>query len=71
MPEIPNLNIFSSNVDKRLIGKALAEIHILISRRQKIPEADFKTAFQGQKLIAINRIGKELHFTFRYKMLWL
>src|ERR1700761_9033208 len=65
MPEIPDLNIFSRNVAKRLTGKTLVEMHILITRRLKLPEADIKAALEGQQLTAIDRIGKELHFTFQ------
>jgi formamidopyrimidine-DNA glycosylase len=64
MPEIPDLNIFSRNLAKRLIGKTLTAITILIPRKLKVPETDLKKAFEGQKLSAITREGKELHFTF-------
>jgi hypothetical protein len=44
MPEIPDLNIFASNLSKKLIGKNLLNISIPITRKLKQPEADFKTA---------------------------
>jgi formamidopyrimidine-DNA glycosylase len=64
MPEIPDLNIFSRNVAKRLVGKTLTNINILIPRRLKLPEAAFKEALEGQALTAINRKGKQLYFVF-------
>ena len=64
MPEIPDLNIFNKNLSKRLTGKKLSEINILVPRKLKVPEADLKKAFEGQKLTAITREGKELHFAF-------
>ena len=64
MPEIPDLNIFRINLAKRLIGKKLSSISILIPRRLKLPEAAFKTALEGQVLTAIGRKGKQLYFTF-------
>ncbi|SDE62666.1 formamidopyrimidine-DNA glycosylase [Mucilaginibacter pineti] len=64
MPEIPDLNIFCTNLAKRLVGKKLASINILVHRRLKLPEADFKSALEGQTLTAINRIGKQLYFVF-------
>jgi formamidopyrimidine-DNA glycosylase len=64
MPEIPDLNIFSKNLRKRLTGKTLSEINILVPRKLKVPESDLKDAFEGQKLAAITREGKELHFAF-------
>lgn len=64
MPEIPDLNIFNKNLSKRLIGKVLIEINILVPRKLKVPESALKEAFEGQKLAAISREGKELHFAF-------
>jgi formamidopyrimidine-DNA glycosylase len=64
MPEIPDLNIFSKNLAKRLTGKTMTQITVLIPRKLKIPEADLKKALDGQKLTAISREGKELHFAF-------
>lgn len=64
MPEIPDLNIFNKNLTKRLKGKTLAEITILVPRQLKVPESALKEAFEGQKLQAITREGKELHFGF-------
>jgi formamidopyrimidine-DNA glycosylase len=64
MPEIPDLNIFCTNLAKRLVGKKLTNISILIDRRLKLPEAAFQEALQGQELTAINRIGKQLYFVF-------
>ena len=59
MPEIPDLNIFCGNLAKRLTGKTLTAINILVPRRLKLPEAAFKDALLGQKLTAINRVGVE------------
>jgi formamidopyrimidine-DNA glycosylase len=64
MPEIPDLNIFCRNLNKRLEGKKLAEITVLIDRQLKVPEAVLKSTLEHQVLISIKRIGKELHFGF-------
>ncbi|NVM66960.1 formamidopyrimidine-DNA glycosylase [Mucilaginibacter sp. SG538B] len=64
MPEIPDLNIFSSNLRKRLVGKNLSIIDILITRQLKVADATIKEALEGQTLTGIERIGKELHFNF-------
>ncbi|WP_428329700.1 DNA-formamidopyrimidine glycosylase family protein [Mucilaginibacter sp.] len=65
MPEIPDLNIFSSNLAKRLVGKTLTAIHILVPRKLKTPETAFAAALEGQQLVAINRVGKQLYFVFK------
>jgi formamidopyrimidine-DNA glycosylase len=67
MPEIPDLNIFRTNLAERLVGKTLNTISILIPRRLKAPEAAFKEALEGQVLTAINRVGKQLYFEFKNK----
>ncbi|SDE35626.1 formamidopyrimidine-DNA glycosylase [Mucilaginibacter pineti] len=64
MPEIPDLNIFCTNLAERLVGKTLTNISILVPRRLKTPEADFKTALEEQVLLAISRVGKQLYFEF-------
>jgi formamidopyrimidine-DNA glycosylase len=64
MPEIPDLNIFRDNLAKKLVGRTLAAINIPITRQLKVPETTIQSALEGQVLNAINRFGKELHFTF-------
>src|ERR1700754_4071517 len=64
MPEIPDLNIFCRNLSKRLTGKTLTALTVIIPRKLKLPESDFKQALDGQKLSAITREGKEIHFAF-------
>ncbi|NCD68263.1 DNA-formamidopyrimidine glycosylase family protein [Mucilaginibacter agri] len=71
MPEIPDLNIFSSNLAKQLVGKTLDSIDILVPRKLKEPEAAFKEALEGQQLNAINRVGKQLYFKFAGHVLGL
>jgi formamidopyrimidine-DNA glycosylase len=65
MPEIPDLNIFSRNVARRLVGKTLHEIRIIVPRKLKVPEGAFQAALTGQELTAINRVGKQLYFIFK------
>lgn len=64
MPEIPDLNIFSKNLAKRLTGNTLTQVTVLVPRKLKVPESDLKKALDDQKLLAVTREGKELHFAF-------
>ncbi len=64
MPEIPDLNIFSRNLAKRLVGNTLEKIAVIVPRRFKLPESEFNETLGGQKLLSIRRVGKELHFVF-------
>jgi len=64
MPEIPDLNIFSRNLARRLIGKKLDTINVIVPKKLKVPVSVLKEALDGQQLEAISREGKELHFAF-------
>lgn len=63
MPELPDLQVFSSNLTKALAGKTLDRITIS-SRRVKTSPAAFKKALEKQKLTQVYREGKELRFAF-------
>ncbi|QEC74720.1 DNA-formamidopyrimidine glycosylase family protein [Mucilaginibacter ginsenosidivorax] len=71
MPEIPDLNIFSGNLAKRLVGRTLSNIHIGVPRKLKEPEAAFKAALEGRQLTAVRRVGKQLYFEFDRHVLGL
>ncbi|HYE54029.1 MAG TPA: DNA-formamidopyrimidine glycosylase family protein [Chitinophagaceae bacterium] len=64
MPELPDLQVFSKNLSKRLTGKTVAKVTVVNSKKLKTPEAKLKKAIEKQKLTKIERVGKELHFTF-------
>lgn len=64
MPEIPDLNIFRNNLAKQLVGQKLTGIRIWVTRRLKDEESAFQEGLQGQILTGIERVGKELHFSF-------
>ena len=63
------MNIFCTNVAKRLVGQSLTHIKILVPRRLKLPEAAFQAALEGQELKAVRRIGKQLYFEFKEHVL--
>ncbi|MDR6337168.1 formamidopyrimidine-DNA glycosylase [Filimonas zeae] len=63
MPELPDLQVFSSNLTKQLAGKTLERITIS-SKKTKTSSAAFKKALQQQKLTKVYREGKELRFAF-------
>ncbi|QQL49913.1 DNA-formamidopyrimidine glycosylase family protein [Mucilaginibacter ginkgonis] len=64
MPEIPDLNIFVKNLSKRLVGKRLSNVVVLITRQLKVSSDDLAKALEGHILVGIERVGKELHFKF-------
>lgn len=64
MPELPDLQAFSRNLTKKLVGKKVENLHALYKKKLKTPEKDFQEALVGAKLMSVYREGKELHFAF-------
>ncbi|QJB33219.1 Fpg/Nei family DNA glycosylase [Chitinophaga oryzae] len=65
MPELPDLNVFSHNLEKTLLHKQLETIDVLVKKKLRTPEKELKAALEGQRLESIHRVGKELHFDFK------
>ena len=64
MPELPDLQVFRKNLEKKFAGKKLIKITVTGSKiKVKLPEAALKK-LEGKKLEGINREGKELFFVF-------
>src|SRR5215208_1047316 len=64
MPELPDLQVFSRNLEKELAGKKVEEIHIRNTSKLKEPATKFKKSLEGTTIKKIYREGKELHFQF-------
>lgn len=64
MPELPDLNVFAKNLDKKFSGKKLKEIKIENKSKSKTPASEFKKELEGSSLKEVYREGKELHFKF-------
>lgn len=64
MPELPDLQVFSYNLNKKLAGKKLKKVTLVNAKKTKSSASAFKKALEKQKLENVERIGKELHFTF-------
>ncbi|WP_212006221.1 DNA-formamidopyrimidine glycosylase family protein [Chitinophaga sp. HK235] len=67
MPELPDLQVFSRNLEKALLHKELESIDVLVKKKLHNTEKELKSALEGQRLEAVQRVGKELHFTFKNK----
>lgn len=63
MPELPDLQVFSSNLQQQLAGKTLDRITVS-SKKAKTSVATFKKALEKHKLVKVYREGKELRFLF-------
>ena len=65
MPELPDLQIFSRNLNKSFKGKTVAAVRVSNARKLNVSEKELKAALEGQELVKIARVGKELHFEFK------
>lgn len=65
MPELPDLQVFSHNLDKKLAGKTVKDVSLENTKKAKDTPAAFKKAIKGEKLEKVYREGKELRFRFK------
>jgi formamidopyrimidine-DNA glycosylase len=64
MPELPDLQVFSRNLNKRLAGKTVKKISVPVTKNLKISVTTLKSAIEKQRLEEVYREGKELRFKF-------
>ncbi|MGZ8538289.1 MAG: DNA-formamidopyrimidine glycosylase family protein, partial [Flavisolibacter sp.] len=64
MPELPDLQVFSKNLNSELAGKKLVKLTVVEDRKLKTSKAKLKKALEGSVLKKVFREGKELHFEF-------
>lgn len=67
MPELPDLQVFAANLQKKLKGKELTAIELHVSKKIHVPEKELNKQFVGKKLQHVNRLGKQLYFDFGKK----
>ena len=63
MPELPDLQVFSHNLQKLVLGKKVQKV-LVHSKKIKVPAATFNDTLEGQQLKKVYRSGKELYFEF-------
>jgi len=64
MPELPDLQAFSRNLDKKLAGKTVKEVIIHNAKKLNVSEKELQAKLEKQKLAAVYRDGKELYIKF-------
>ncbi|TDQ09214.1 Fpg/Nei family DNA glycosylase [Pedobacter metabolipauper] len=64
MPELPDLEIFAVNLEKRFKNKTLEKLEVIVPKRLNVSETELKEALEGHQLQAVLREGKtmQLHF---------
>ena len=63
MPELPDLEVYSINLKKQLIGKKIIDIQIH-SEKVEFDPTELKNAIKNSTLQNVKREGKELYFYF-------
>jgi formamidopyrimidine-DNA glycosylase len=64
MPELPDLQVFSKNLNKKLKGKKLLKVQVSAGSRIKTSTAAFNKAVAGSSIKKVYRQGKQLRFLF-------
>jgi formamidopyrimidine-DNA glycosylase len=62
MPELPDLQVFSHNLDKKLAGKTIEQVKLVNTKKAKTSAKAFQQHLEGQQLAKVYREGKELRF---------
>lgn len=64
MPELPDLQVFSGNLNRMLKGKKLDNVKLNLSPNANVSASVLKNTLVGQTVKKVHREGKELHFQF-------
>lgn len=64
MPELPDLQVFTQNLQKKFGGKILKTVQVPVAKKLNVTETALRKAIAGSRLTRVRREGKELVFTF-------
>ena len=64
MPELPDLQAFSHNLNKKLAGKTLKEVLVHNAKKLNVSQKELQATLEKQSVKKIYRDGKELHIRF-------
>lgn len=64
MPELPDLQVFSRNLQKEVAGNKLTAIKVYVAKNLNVTADELQKTLLHQQLNAVRRMGKELHFEF-------
>src|SRR5438067_793813 len=67
MPELPDLQVFAQNLQKKLKGKKVEKISVAPKVKVNVSVSAFKKAISNAIVNKVVREGKELHFNFNNK----
>jgi formamidopyrimidine-DNA glycosylase len=64
MPELPDLQVFSHNLNKKLGGKTIKDVTVHNAKKLNVKAEELQSTLKGHKLKEIYRDGKELYLKF-------
>jgi formamidopyrimidine-DNA glycosylase len=67
MPELPDLQVFSHNLNRMLKGKKVRKVNVPEKAKLNVPVTTLKKQLEGSTLKKVFREGKEMHFEFSNK----
>lgn len=62
MPELPDLEVFAANLEKRFKNKTLEKLEVTVTKKLNVPEKELKAALEGHQLQAVLRKEKASSF---------
>lgn len=66
MPELPDLEVFSHNLNEKLAGKKIKTVTVhTAAKKLNVPAAELKKLLEHQTFKKVYREGKELYFSFK------
>jgi formamidopyrimidine-DNA glycosylase len=65
MPELPDLQVFSRNIEKKIAGKKVKRLLVPVTKKLKVSVEALKKELVGQVVKKVFREGKELHIAFK------
>jgi len=64
MPELPDLEVFAANLEKRFKNKTLENLEVTVAKKLNVSEKELKAALTGHQLQSVLREGKTLQLHF-------
>lgn len=64
MPELPDLAVMASHLDKKLAHHKLNQLKLCVDQKSNASEIELSNAFVGHQLKSVYREGKQLRFEF-------
>lgn len=65
MPELPDLEVFAANLQKRFKNKTLEHVEVTVAKKLNVPIKELKAQLEGHQLEKVTREGKTLQLHFK------